>query len=165
MNQYAIFASSTHAFIQSDDMTGKLARAVRLANPSGIRLIRGWDEVLKFQKKIEKFKETPKPEPQLSPESASKISKEHDETETEENDSEVNHLVFVIHGIGQKLGERIDAVNFAEGKLIYCISCLYCRTSNSHFRLLRPSQNFERGIESCIQGRCRHRSYHSFRLL
>ncbi|TPX53946.1 hypothetical protein PhCBS80983_g06098 [Powellomyces hirtus] len=41
-----------------------------------------------------------------------------EKTETEDYDGEedgdrpINHLVLVIHGIGQKLGERVEAVNF-----------------------------------------------------
>jgi hypothetical protein len=126
MNQYAIFASSTHAWLQSDDLTGKLSRAVRLANPSGIRLIRGWDEVLKFQKKNEKQRE-PSTESLPADTALKKLKNEVSDievAEAEDGDDEVSHLVFVIHGIGQKLGERIDAVNFAEGNLIHLSTML-----------------------------------------
>ncbi|KAI8818709.1 DDHD domain-containing protein [Fimicolochytrium jonesii] len=35
-----------------------------------------------------------------------------DYKETDDEDRTINHLVLVIHGIGQKLGERVEAVNF-----------------------------------------------------
>ncbi|KAJ3150475.1 hypothetical protein HDU86_006648 [Geranomyces michiganensis] len=54
--------------------------------------------------------------------SAGKLNEEaakiQEKTETEDYDEEedgdrpINHLVLVIHGIGQKLGERVEAVNF-----------------------------------------------------
>ncbi|TPX44308.1 hypothetical protein SeLEV6574_g04574 [Synchytrium endobioticum] len=40
-----------------------------------------------------------------------KIEKE-DYVETDEPDREIHHLILAIHGIGQKLGERIESVSF-----------------------------------------------------
>jgi hypothetical protein len=129
MNQYIIYTHQNHAWLQSDDMTSKLARAV---NYSGIRLIRGWDEVLKFQKKVvksrkdsissidgEKIKEAnltnlTEGEPVSDTSGVNKTDKvEPIQQDKDEEERDIRHLVFVIHGIGQKLGERVDSVNFA----------------------------------------------------
>ncbi|KAJ3157363.1 hypothetical protein HDU89_002777 [Geranomyces variabilis] len=48
-------------------------------------------------------------------EQAAKIQEKtetEDYDEEEDGDRPINHLVLVIHGIGQKLGERVEAVNF-----------------------------------------------------
>ncbi|KAK3116476.1 hypothetical protein LTR53_003140 [Teratosphaeriaceae sp. CCFEE 6253] len=40
------------------------------------------------------------------------IEDDYKETEGEEQDREIEHLILVTHGIGQRLGLRIDSVNF-----------------------------------------------------
>ncbi|KAJ3009489.1 hypothetical protein HKX48_007915 [Thoreauomyces humboldtii] len=51
----------------------------------------------------------------LNSEQADKLQEKtetEDYDEEEDGDRPINHLVLVIHGIGQKLGERVEAVNF-----------------------------------------------------
>jgi hypothetical protein len=154
----------TKAWLQNEDVTGKLARVVT----SGTKLIRGWDNVLKFKKgamkpanldkteenlrdsksPIENFRESKVPSSNklrsdspeksitsvsdklgsASPENSTSATPEQLPTtnplettfsevieEEFEDDRAINHLIFVIHGIGQKLGERLDTVNFPGG--------------------------------------------------
>lgn len=54
----------------------------------------------------------------LTSEQAEKLQEKtesEDYSETEDGERTINHLVLVIHGIGQKLGERVEAVNFVHG--------------------------------------------------
>ena len=107
-------------------------------NLSGTKLFRGYDEALKFVKKgsvSAKVKEkTGKESSKDSPKESSKdsgkeseqeesptesntspitnIETEKPDQEPEEEERPIHHLVFVIHGIGQKLGYRVDTVNF-----------------------------------------------------
>lgn len=34
------------------------------------------------------------------------------------NNREIDHLILCVHGIGQKLGERIEGVNFVHGMFL-----------------------------------------------
>lgn len=111
MNQYVIYTNSNQAWLQNDNMTGKLARAVNMA---GVRLIRGWDEVIKFQSGLDKAAAAAK-EKRLSsvsrtedrdggldmdtPAVSNLPQVDLDEPE-EEQARQIDHLVFVIHGWG-----------------------------------------------------------------
>ncbi|KAK5670897.1 hypothetical protein QVD99_002668 [Batrachochytrium dendrobatidis] len=132
MNQYVVYASSTSAWLQSDMLTSKLTRAV--TNSSGMKLVRSWSEVCKLTaksrlantartirrgSKADLNQQAPatstdgKSIPDLVPTKASEqIPTEEDLEEETYTERQVDHLVFVIHGIGQKLSERVDAVNF-----------------------------------------------------
>ncbi len=107
MNQYVIYTNSNQAWLQNDNMSGKLARAVNMA---GVRLIRGWDEVIKFQNGLDKAAK----DKRLSavsrttedrdggldmdtPASSNLPQINLDEPE-EETARQIDHLVFVIHG-------------------------------------------------------------------
>ena len=143
MNQYVVYVSSTAAWLQSDGFSQVLTRAVM--SSSGIKLIRGWNEV---QISISKLKGASPSRPSTSkldeptdklppapnslltePSSSSHTSPSRDNntptttapikgdpniTEEPDRDRPIDHLVFVIHGIGQKLSERIDAINFPQ---------------------------------------------------
>lgn len=113
MNQYVVYTSNNHAWLQSDDVSGKLARAV---NMSGTRLIRGWDEVIKFQKGAAKAKDSSRRKESISDlsrpkeaasEPGTSVSAEEqlpkapeypEQDEDIEEDRTINHLVFIIHG-------------------------------------------------------------------
>lgn len=111
------------------------------ANLGGARLIRGWDEVEKFQSKkaseeaaqkkkdgsetkkketseIQKKKEVAATLKQktkrLTEEEKDTIQESHEIGDYEEENEErtIDHLVLVIHGVGQKLGDRMEAINF-----------------------------------------------------
>ncbi|KAF9109178.1 hypothetical protein BGX27_007887 [Mortierella sp. AM989] len=112
------------------------------ANLGGARLIRGYDEVEKFMSKkaneeAQKKKETTdtkKKEPselqkkheaiqslkqktkRLTEEEKNTIQESHEledySNEEEAEERTIDHLILVIHGIGQKLGDRMEAINF-----------------------------------------------------
>ncbi|KAL2911870.1 hypothetical protein HK105_208653 [Polyrhizophydium stewartii] len=155
MNQYVAYATPTTAWLQSDMFASKLTRAV--TNSSGVRLVRGWDEVCKITQKTRtpakrseakadstadakadakvdakadaeaaappasdgnpanapppagNSQKPPANAPGAAP-AASAVLEEDDLGA----DRQVDHLIFVIHGIGQKLSEQIEAVNFPE---------------------------------------------------
>ncbi|KAF9989060.1 hypothetical protein BGZ75_007742 [Mortierella antarctica] len=108
-------------------------------NLGGTRLIRGYDEVEKFvskkaseeaaQKKKDGTKETSEVQKKkevaqslkqktkrLTEEERDTIQESHeigDYSNEEENEERtIDHLVLVIHGVGQKLGDRMEAINF-----------------------------------------------------
>ncbi|KAJ3297922.1 hypothetical protein HK104_011382 [Borealophlyctis nickersoniae] len=139
IGQYVVYSGPKYAWQFSDQLAGKIQRS--LMNLGGTRLVRGWDEIVKLKKKAtakpvakpaDKEKEAEKePAPSL-PEGSSlaeslpsgkmtveeaqkmqeKIEAEDYDEDQEDADREIEHLVLVIHGIGQKLGERVEAVNF-----------------------------------------------------
>jgi hypothetical protein len=122
MGEFVLYSSSNTAFIQVDALTSKLSRVV-LRN-QGTKIIRGWEETLRVQsgKKMEEVVQAvqaqraekdldldygkDKPEI-LSP--VKNISDSH---------RKINHLIFVVHGIGQKLSEHVDAMSFTNGNLL-----------------------------------------------
>ncbi|KAH6568181.1 hypothetical protein BASA60_008753 [Batrachochytrium salamandrivorans] len=132
MNQYVVYASSSSAWLQSDMLTSKFTRAV--TNSSGLKLIRSWSEVCKLSAKVRSSnilkaaKSSGKPDQSpvvggaaleggqvldtpLATDTEGALLEDIIE-EDDDSDRQVDHLVFVIHGIGQKLSERVDAVNF-----------------------------------------------------
>ncbi|KAJ3111854.1 hypothetical protein HDU96_005280 [Phlyctochytrium bullatum] len=141
MNSFVVFTGSAGGWLFSDQLSSKWARAfmsglTRGENQWGTRLVRGWSEVEKLKKGSSKAKRKSVPDktslmtPQASsittpehpgplPSSAEQAEKAQEKFEAEdynnegeENDRQINHLVLVIHGIGQKLGERLETVNF-----------------------------------------------------
>ncbi|KAJ3053401.1 hypothetical protein HK097_004377 [Rhizophlyctis rosea] len=149
IGQYVIFAGAHNAWQFSDQLASKLTRAVM--NMGGTRLVRGWDEVSRLNRKASrghlakdktqdlanqaKGKETtekaregqeetsrgiegvsPANGGRMTSEQAQKLqqkmeSEDYDASQ-EDPDRKIDHLMLVIHGIGQKLGERMEAVNF-----------------------------------------------------
>ncbi|KAI8895399.1 DDHD domain-containing protein [Globomyces pollinis-pini] len=130
MNQFVVYSSDTVAYIQTDELTSKFQRAV--LKSTGTKLIRGWKEVEKLKKQAKKENKENIPvkdstnqkdissavsDPPLSPVEDKKLQ-EVPSIETLSNESknqtprEINHLIFAIHGIGQKLSEHIEAMSF-----------------------------------------------------
>ncbi|KAG0175291.1 hypothetical protein DFQ28_008238, partial [Apophysomyces sp. BC1034] len=123
--QYIIYTGRNSAWLLYNTASSKIAKTIitRLTNKQnlgGTRLIRGYPEVEKETK--------PKPTPASSPSDKTDIEMEHigensEQTKEEvmasqeeedyqnENSEEevrkIDHLVFVIHGIGQKMSERL----------------------------------------------------------
>ncbi|KAJ3036023.1 hypothetical protein HDV00_003116, partial [Rhizophlyctis rosea] len=154
IGQYVIYSGPHNAWQFSDQLASKLTRAVM--NMGGTRLVRGWDEVNrlnrkaskqnlakdKTQEKDNKAKDAAQDKEKgtgdtasaaaetsakvlegISPASGGRMSSGQAEKMQEKMESEdydghedadrkIDHLVLVIHGIGQKLGERMEAVNF-----------------------------------------------------
>ncbi|KAJ3207117.1 hypothetical protein HDU67_007672 [Dinochytrium kinnereticum] len=131
MNSFVIFTGSGGGWLFSDQLSSKWARAfmsglTRGENQGGTRVARGWAEVEKLKKGTaakQKRRSVPDkgsipgadtltPE-KLTPEQIQERNEAEDyNNEGEENERQINHLVLVIHGIGQKLGERLETVNF-----------------------------------------------------
>ncbi|KAI9205292.1 DDHD domain-containing protein [Polychytrium aggregatum] len=135
MNQFVVYTGGSQAWLHSDALTSKLSRAVRstlIGGVGGTRLVRGWSEVEKLKTKpsaaTSPNAQTPappvppkkddgsvakslKPEPGSDTTPAAPVIVESDEV-PEDEDRSIQHLIFVIHGIGQKLGERVETVNF-----------------------------------------------------
>ena len=124
LGQFVSYESSQKvAFLQSDYLHEKLARA--LTQSSGTKLIRGWDEVQNIiQKKpppatLSKAKKVldgddPTEQPSVNitaplASSPNNIDQQQEKPKSSIDDSsatkmrKIDHLVFVIHGIGQKL--------------------------------------------------------------
>ncbi|KAI8926295.1 DDHD domain-containing protein [Entophlyctis helioformis] len=144
MNQYVVYAGPATAWLQSDMLSSKFTRT--LMNSSGVKLVRGWDEVVKLDSRArttarqQRQESTPTaptsdadkpPARDQSPtktgsRSASVAPSTGDpataaaaanpamQDEDVDPDRQIDHLILVIHGIGQKLSERVDAVNFPQ---------------------------------------------------
>ncbi|CAG8634174.1 9979_t:CDS:2, partial [Paraglomus occultum] len=130
LSQYVLYTGPSTAWLLSDDVAGKLTKAIFAkltmgVNLGGIKLIRGYAEVTKTlsgkAEEAEKKKEETELQPTNLNQSFSERKKEyvqetiesHDyENEQSEEERVIDHLVLVIHGIGQKLGERMEAINF-----------------------------------------------------
>ncbi|KAJ3322300.1 hypothetical protein HDV06_003194 [Boothiomyces sp. JEL0866] len=121
INQFVQYTSPSIAWIQTDEITSKIQRAV-LKN-SGTKVIRGWQEVekLKPTKKgkaedsqsdlnIDRKDSLKAKSPQVSNLSLEEVSPVQEEPT--DNFRAIEHLIFVIHGIGQKLSEHIEAMSF-----------------------------------------------------
>lgn len=133
MNQYVIFSSKSTAWLFSDIVPTSVAKT--LASMSGTKLVRGWEEA---ETSKEKKKDSPKKTPNRSHEHnmgfnpfddelLQEIKAEKAELNKLENDNhldeyfldpktrnerKIDHLVFVVHGVGQKYGERVDSIKF-----------------------------------------------------
>ena len=136
LTKYALYTSAREAWIQSDDIYGKVTSSVfqtltQGAYLGGTRLVRGYHE---------KDKDKTKDPAASHPASEVKIADEdgdarhpqtHDKgqnleevelelqmevdyevAEGEKPDRKIDHLILCVHGIGQKLGERMEGVNF-----------------------------------------------------
>ncbi|KAJ3109655.1 hypothetical protein HDU97_003132 [Phlyctochytrium planicorne] len=132
MNSFVLFTGSSGGWLFSDQLTSKWTRALysgltRGENQGGTRVVRGWVEVEKLKKgNTAKAKRKSVPDKNavpgsnegsapvaMTPEQLQEKNEAEDyNNEGEENERQINHLVLVIHGIGQKLGERLETVNF-----------------------------------------------------
>ncbi|CAG8805828.1 10268_t:CDS:2, partial [Racocetra persica] len=132
LSQYVTYTNPTTAWLLNDDMTGRLTKTffstiTNNENLGGVRLIRGYQEVKRFafqksnedtaKKKKEEAETVTRSIPPLDAQQRD-IKLETMETqdyENEESEGEervIDHLILVIHGIGQKLSERIEWLHF-----------------------------------------------------
>ena len=118
-----IFANDKDAYIlepslQPSDVYWRrpLANYIRRNWSIGIRVVRGFDqEAWDRMHPVKKASEATKPEEEISaPEATtSQGSRESEEPSfAHSNKREVTDLVLVIHGIGQKLSERVESYHF-----------------------------------------------------
>lgn len=103
----------------SDNFHIAVARALRISD--GVRLVRGWDNVVKLRKMtvLEKLSPGRKSEPlKVDGTNSASASSESIKFEADpvplDQDREIRHLIFVIHGIGQKMNERVVSMDLAE---------------------------------------------------
>ncbi|RIA89678.1 DDHD domain-containing protein [Glomus cerebriforme] len=131
LSQYVVYTNPTTAWLLSDDMTGKLTKTVfaKLTNGvhlGGTKLIRGYNEVKKITSKKSsedetKYKNefdnlvsnTKSPTSGINQREIKEVveSEDYDDEECEE-ERVIDHLILVIHGIGQKLSERMEYISF-----------------------------------------------------
>jgi hypothetical protein len=109
-----VYFSNTVAFIQTDELASKIQRSLLML--PGTKLLRTWEEVeiLKGKGTIKSSKTDPKTDLEGAKTLSPTISDIPEATENEnfETMREIQHVIFVIHGIGQKLSEHIDAMSF-----------------------------------------------------
>ncbi|CAG8640078.1 8315_t:CDS:10 [Acaulospora morrowiae] len=133
LSQYVTYTNQTTAWLLTDDVTGRLTKSLfstftNNGNLGGIRLIRGYDEVKKYISQDPKDNEGKKKKEGIDNEVRNVSSNdkqkereikqeivENQDYENEESEGEervIDHLILVIHGIGQKLSERMESLNF-----------------------------------------------------
>jgi hypothetical protein len=118
--RFVLYSSSNTAFVQKDAPTSKLTRSV--LKTQGKKIIRGWEEVLRVQsgKKMDKVVirktvegidlEDGSDKPEIVS-STNILSNSH---------RKINHLIFVVHGVGQKLIEGVpDSDGFTNGNVLF----------------------------------------------
>jgi len=142
MGKYVVYTSSTTAWLLSDDVYGKLTASVYQTLTAGVhlggaKLIRGYVELSKKQAKTpeEKGKDKDTEMSNLKPSTVvaavkgdkdtmdqvadhaeeKEMEQDYDTTEKEDPTRQIDHLILCVHGIGQKLGERMESVNFVHG--------------------------------------------------
>ncbi|KAI8985203.1 DDHD domain-containing protein [Pilobolus umbonatus] len=123
LGQYIVYANKTNAWLLSNTTSSKFAKSIitRLTNKhnlGGIRLVRGYPEVEELTKKSkntpkvvdeDKKEENQEEDVQTEEEKHTMEQIEAHDYENEESEGEVrkiDHLMFVIHGVGQKMSER-----------------------------------------------------------
>ena len=115
MNQYVIFRDSFTADLLSDSMTSKIAKIVLDKLGVGIKLVRGWDECKRMKTASRIVNPTSNDESinHVDGKGEVKIDDKEKETvestmqpdiEEEAQDRKIDHLIFVVPGIGQKFG-------------------------------------------------------------
>ncbi|RIB17797.1 DDHD domain-containing protein [Gigaspora rosea] len=98
LSQYVTYTNPTTAWLLNDDMTGRLTKTffstiTNNENLGGTRLIRDAEQ----QRDIKQ-------------EAVETQDYENEESECEER--VIDHLILVVHGIGQKLSERLEWIRF-----------------------------------------------------
>ncbi|CAO3611549.1 unnamed protein product [Mucor hiemalis] len=135
LGQYIVYTGESHAWLLTNSTSSKFAKSIitRLTNKQnlgGTRLIRGYPEVEELTKKSKatKPKKTSVTATNTATEETDSVSSSSDEempvkeeerqqmenNEAEDYDNEnseeevrkIDHLMFVIHGVGQKMSER-----------------------------------------------------------
>ena len=136
LSKYALYTSAKDAWIQSDDIYGKVASSVfqtltQGAYLGGTRLIRGYHEKDKDKTKdpaashpasevrtADESGDARKAQTQDNGQNLEEVELElqmevdYEVAEGETPDRKIDHLILCVHGIGQKLGERMEGVNF-----------------------------------------------------
>ena len=105
IGEFATYHEESVAYIQTDALTSKLSRA--LFTTSGTKVLRTWGEAENYLKKKAVQKslsgvESPKVEKQSSTESLSENPPKR----------KIDHILFVVHGVGQKLSQTTDSISF-----------------------------------------------------
>ncbi|KAI7892956.1 DDHD domain-containing protein [Mucor mucedo] len=124
LGQYIVYTGPNHAWLLSNSTSSKFAKSIitRLTNKQnlgGTRLIRGYPQVeeLTLKQKSVPIKKPAVEEVELDSGTCSSDEEVKEELENiqiddyENEDSEeevrkIDHLMFVIHGVGQKMSER-----------------------------------------------------------
>ncbi|KAJ3337711.1 hypothetical protein HDU93_000659 [Gonapodya sp. JEL0774] len=127
---YAVFVGQTRALVMADSavVSALVSALVAVArDPSSVSVagvqpvVRGYDEAARQIKGFKEKEVAPKPVPDGAGASApvsgdakedAANMEEKDYTDDELQERKVDHLIFVLHGIGQKMGEASSAVNF-----------------------------------------------------
>ncbi|KAF8927833.1 hypothetical protein BGZ58_010086 [Dissophora ornata] len=141
ISQYVIFSDAHHALLLRDDRTSKLAKSLlnlggahlirgydevekfisnKASEDAAQKKKDSMDTKKKETSEIQKKKEVAQTLKQktkrLTEEEKDTIQESHEiEDYSNEEESEervIDHLVLVIHGVGQKLGDRMEAINF-----------------------------------------------------
>lgn len=140
--KYVLYTGKTTAWLLSDDLYGKISSSVfqsitRGVHMGGQKLKRGYadPEVPKAPKTPDGVQEPQEPgsempgtmpiSPQVTkaakeadagtgtaPANQSEMEQDYDVTGIGNPDRKIDHLILCCHGIGQKLGERMESVNF-----------------------------------------------------
>jgi hypothetical protein len=133
MGKHVVYTNANTAWLLSDDLYSKLTASVFQTLSAGVhlggaKLVRGYVETTK--KAAEKDKEVSEVKgatamAKVVGESAEQaiadrveekeMEQDYDSSETEDPNRQIDHLIFCVHGIGQKLGERMEGVNFVHG--------------------------------------------------
>lgn len=140
MGKYVVYTSPTTAWLLSDDLYGKMTASVLQTLTAGVhlggaRLLRGYVEQTKSKEKEKEAAETKSSSVIVKGDARDESADRAEEKEMEEdyddsdkedptryaleakstNPSQIDHLILCVHGIGQKLGERMEGVNFVHG--------------------------------------------------
>ena len=132
--KYVLYTSKSTAWLLSDDLYGKISTSffqsvTRGLHMGGQKLKRGYErepaapkveEVARdVEETVDETTAIPLPEPVTSAAKEADAgtgtapANESDKSQdVEDPDRKIEHLVLCCHGIGQKLGERLEAVNF-----------------------------------------------------
>ncbi|CAB4413414.1 unnamed protein product [Rhizophagus irregularis] len=162
LSQYVVYTNPTTAWLLSDDMTGKLTKTVfaKLTNGvhlGGTKLIRGYNEVkkltskkstdeeIKYKNEFDNLSSSQRGAP--NSEANLRDVKEIIESEDYDDDSEgeervVDHLILVIHGIGQKLSERMEYINF-----VHDVNTLR-KTIKTTYSMSHSSETLNKNVKS-----------------
>ncbi|CEG81334.1 hypothetical protein RMATCC62417_15549 [Rhizopus microsporus] len=115
LGQHIVYTGKNQAWLFSNSTSSKFAKSIitRLTNKQnlgGTRLIRGYPEVEEITKKSKSTaKQVTEDNKELDNEEEQQELQEAEDYANEDSEGEVrniDHLMFVIHGVGQKMSER-----------------------------------------------------------
>ncbi|KAI8372006.1 hypothetical protein EDC96DRAFT_439127, partial [Choanephora cucurbitarum] len=120
LGQYIVYTGEDTAWLLSNSTSSKFAKSIitRLTNKQnlgGTRLVRGYPAVEELTKKSKKApataptapaEEEEKSEPTEEDQQEQIEAEDYDNENSEEEVRKIDHLMFVIHGVGQKMSER-----------------------------------------------------------